>query len=165
MRSLNSSLTKKHATMKLRFPHMLPLAVLMFIGSCSGNAQSKEAPKAEAATPTDRIEVLDFHTTHRCKTCLEIEAFTRQLLAESYAGEMEKGVITFRLINADDKANAAIVEKYLAFGTTLIINTVHNGQENHIDLTSFAFMNADDKAKFTTGMKEHIDAALKKIRS
>ncbi len=134
----------------------------MFLASCSGNAQSQ---KPVAAAGADRIEVLDFHTTHRCKTCLTIEQLTKALLAESYASEMKNGLLSFRLINADDEANAAIVKKYLAFGTTLIVNTVSNGQESHVDLTNFAFMNANSETKFKAGLKEHLESSLQKIRS
>ncbi len=146
-------------------PQLLLISALMFFGSCSGNAQSQGQKKAEAATGGSKIEVLDFHTAHRCKTCIDIEEYTRQLLAESYRGEMEKGLITFRLINADDKANEAIVKKYLAFGTTLIVSTVNKGKESHVDLTSFAFMNANNEAKFKAGLKEQLEASLKKIKS
>ncbi|MCO6477828.1 MAG: hypothetical protein J5I94_14455 [Phaeodactylibacter sp.] len=151
--------------MKLFTFKLFLIAALMFFAGCSGNAQSQGQKKAAAAAGESRIEVLDFHTEHRCKACLAIEQFTKEVLAETYAGEMDKGVITFRLINADEEANAAIVEKYLAFGTTLIINTVAKGGESHVDLTSFAFMNAGNEAKFKAGLKEQLEASLKKIRS
>lgn len=83
--------------MKLFTFKLLLISALMFFGGCSGNAQSQ---KSTAASGPGRIEVLDFHTTHRCKTCLAIEQFTKEVLAEAYAGEMEKGLITFRLISA-----------------------------------------------------------------
>jgi len=127
--------------------------------SCESKAQSPAAIKPEGA----HVEVLDFHTTHRCKTCLTIENLTKELLSESYAGEMEAGLLSFRLVNADDEANEALVQKYLAFGTTLIVNTVSDGQENHVDLTNFAFMNAGNEAKFKAGMKEQLDVALQKL--
>ena len=146
--------------MRSLFLYSIPLALLILFAGCSGNAQPQKTVTANGAA---RIEVLDFHTTHRCKTCLTIEQLTKNLLAESYADEMKDGIISFHLINADDEANEAIVEKYLAFGTTLIINTVNEGQESHIDLTSFSFMNAGDEAKFKAGLKKHLDASLQKI--
>ena len=147
--------------MRSLFLYSIPLALLILFAGCSGNAQPQKTVTANGAA---RIEVLDFHTTHRCKTCLTIEQLTKGLLAESCSREMKEGLISFRLINADDEANEAIVEKHLAFGTTLIINTVNEGQESHIDLTSFAFMNAGDEAKFKAGLKKHLDASLQKIK-
>lgn len=149
--------------MKYFIFQLLLMPALMFFTGCSGNAQSQKAPVA--ASGPDRIEVLDFHTTHRCKTCLTIEQLAKEALAESYAGEMEKGLISFRLINADEEANETIVKKYLAFGTTLIISTVSKGQETSVDLTDFAFMNAGNEAKFKAGLKEQLEVSLQKIRS
>ena len=148
--------------MRSLFLYSIPLALLILFAGCSGNEKKKKTVTANGAA---RIEVLDFHTTHRCKTCLTIEQLTKGLLAESYSREMKEGLISFRLINADDEANAEIVEKFLAFGTTLIINTVKNGQESHVDLTSFAFMNADDETKFKAGLKKHLEESLQKIKA
>jgi hypothetical protein len=125
------------------------------------SAQTKNPTIAPAA---NRVEVLDFHTDHRCATCLEIEKLTKKVLNDYYASEMKSGKITFRLINADDKANAAIVKKFFAYGTTLIVYSVKNGKESHVDLTNFAFMNFSKADKFTARLKEEIDAALKNIQ-
>jgi hypothetical protein len=137
------------------------LSALMLLSNCSGNAQS---PETRAASGADRIEVLDFHTAHRCHTCLEIERLTRETLTSAYGAHMETGTITFRTINVDEKANDAIVKKYLAFGTSLFLNVVQNGREKHIDLTNFAFMNAGNEKKFTDGLKDYLNAELKNIQ-
>lgn len=144
------------------FISYLTTALVVISMSCTGNAQTKNTT---ASNPVDRVEVLDFHTDHRCATCLEIEKLTKKILADHYAGEMKSGKITFRLINADDKANAAIVQKFLAYGTTLIVYSIKNGKEEHIDLTSFAFMNFNKADKFSGGLRKELDAALKRIKS
>jgi hypothetical protein len=133
------------------------LTFLLFFAFGNASAQSTKV----AAKPANRVEVLDFHTDHRCATCLEIERLTKKLLNEQYAKEVKEGKITFRLINADDKANAAIVKKFFAYGTTLIVNSVKNGKESHVDLTNFAFLNFNKTDKFTARLREEIDAALK----
>lgn len=134
---------------------MLVTLLLFAIGFAS--AQTTKP----AAKPASRVEVLDFHTDHRCATCLEIEKQTRKVLNDYYAKEVKEGKITFRLINADDKANAEIVKKFFAYGTTLIVYSVKNGKESHEDLTNFAFMNFNKADKFTARLREEIDAALK----
>jgi len=147
--------------MKPRFQLLLLPALLVLSANCSGNAQSS---KAASASGPDRIEVLDFHTAHRCYTCLEIERMTKEALAKHYGSQMAKGQVSFKLVNADDKANDALVKKYLAFGTTLIVSVVKDGKETHTDLTNFAFMNASNEQKFTAGLKEKIDNGLKTLR-
>ena len=147
--------------MRHHFHYLFVFTLFMVFTGCSGKAQT---PKSTPAAGPNRIDVLDFHTTHRCRTCLTIEQLTKEVLAESYPGEIEKGLIAFRLINADEEANEAIVKKYLAFGTTLVISTVSNGQETSVDLTDFAFMNADNATKFKAGLKERLEASLQKVR-
>jgi len=136
------------------------LALLLFFAFGNATAQTAKA----AAKPANRVEVLDFHTDHRCATCLEIERLTKKLLNEQYAKEVKEGKITFRLINADDKVNAAIVEKYLAYGTTLVVSSTKSGKESHVDLTNFAFLNYNKADKFTARLRQEVDAALKNIR-
>jgi len=138
------------------------IAMMGFFTNCSAQPNTKHTAQASGA---DRIEVIDFHNEHRCKTCLEIEGLTKKFLADTYAKEMEQGLVSFRLINADDKANEAIVKKYQAYGTTLIVSSVKNGKEEYTDLTNFAFMNYNKADKFTAGLKKDVDAALKRIRS
>jgi thiol:disulfide interchange protein len=145
------------------FNQVILLGILLLANSQTIEAQKKS--KITNNPSINRVEVLDFHTDHRCVTCLEIEKQTRKVLADNYSKELKNGKITFRLINADDKANADIVKKFLAFGTTLIIYSNKDGKETHVDLTNFAFMNFNKADKFNARLKEEIDAALKNRQS
>ena len=111
----------------------------------------------------NKIEVIDFHTTHRCKTCLKIENNTKTLLQTAYKKEMKAGKISFRTINIDKKANYAIAERFEAAGTALFINVIKNGKETHIDLTDFAFMKAFNEKEFASQLKAKIDKQLKTL--
>ncbi|MBK7409523.1 MAG: hypothetical protein IPL49_02010 [Saprospirales bacterium] len=137
------------------------LAFFIF-SNCTGQEPVKTVLQSSGP---NRIEVLDFHNEHRCATCLTIEQLTKELLADNYADAQQKGLITFRLINADEKANGAIVDRYTAYGTTLIISSVKGGTEEFVDLTNFAFMNFNKEEKFKETLKKELDAALKRIRS
>lgn len=141
---------------------IISLFSLFIFTNCSGQPIPKYTAQANGP---NRIEVLDFHNEHRCATCLEIERLTKELLSQDYADAITKGLITFKLINADEKANAAVVEHYTAYGTTLIISSVKNGAEEFADLTNFAFMNFNKEEKFKETLKKEIDAALQRIKS
>ncbi len=147
--------------MKRLFQRLLLAAGLLVTANMANIAQTKTAAATSAVS---RVEVLDFHTDHRCATCLEIEKLTRKVLDDHYAKEVKSGKITFRLINADDKTNAAIVKKFFAYGTTLIVYSVKDGKENHVDLTNFAFMNFNKTDKFSARLQQEIDTALKQIQ-
>ncbi|MBP1840685.1 nitrophenyl compound nitroreductase subunit ArsF family protein [Formosa algae] len=136
------------------------LVVLIFsflLTAC--NTQTKE-PDQTIDQSISKIEVMDFHSTHRCMTCKAIEANTKYTLDTYFANELKDNKVTFQVINVDDKGNATIAEKFEAAGTALILNVITNGQEQHIDLTEFAFMNGTDQEAFSEGLKAKINTAL-----
>lgn len=136
----------------------------VMVSACNAEAQNNRSQASTAAkTKADKIEVLDFHNTHRCHTCLAIEKATKEVLNKDFANEMKAGKITFRLINADDDANLDIVKKFGAFGSSLFLNVWNSGKDKAIDLTDFAFMTVNDEAKFKKQLKEKIHSALNKM--
>ena len=83
--------------------------------------------------PADRVEVVYFHRTQRCHTCLYAEEQTQYTLETYFKDELASGRVTFQSINVQDEANADIIEKYNnASYLTLCINTVRGGTD-HIE--------------------------------
>jgi hypothetical protein len=140
------------------FQYLVP--VLFVFTSC----QAQDKSKTIRTTGTiNKIEVIDFHTTRRCKTCLKIEDNTKNLLQSDFKQEMDSGTLSFYTVNIDDKANFEIAERFEAAGTALFINVVKDGIEQHIDLTDFAFMKAFDEDEFAAELKAIIDQQLKSL--
>jgi hypothetical protein len=103
---------------------------------------------------SSNMKVIQFHSDHRCITCLKIEKLTKATLANNYPN------IPFVLVNADDKKNTKIAEQFEATGTALYLHDTKTGKKK--DLTDFAFMNASDEKKFESELKKHIDKFAKK---
>lgn len=133
------------------------LFVGTFLMACKGNAQPTIKAIGKSASST--IEVIDFHSTHRCKTCLAIENTAKTVLETSFAKEMQAGTIVFRTVNVDEEVNEKLAEKYEASGSALF---VYNGKTgNAVDLTDFAFMyGLSDENKFKEGFKAEVQKAL-----
>ncbi len=143
---------------QLQIISVLILSIFMF--SC--NAQ--ENIKVEAKTTTANvIEVIDFHSMRRCKTCKAIEANTEAALEKHYAKELKDGLITFQTVNIEDEKNAALTEKFEATGTSLFINVIVNGVEEQINLTDMAFLKGKNKEEMAEELKMIIDEKLKLI--
>ena len=140
----------------IKFLAVLTLALLI----TTSNAQSKDKITNKSDS---RIEVLDFHSTHRCMTCNAIEANTKYTLDKYFSKEMKASKITFKVINVDDEKNEKMAEKFEASGTALILNVIKGGKETHIDLTDFAFMKGNDKKAFSKELKAKIEAELKAL--
>ena len=136
------------------------LTISLFLTAC--NNQTKSNDQALDKT-ISKIEVLDFHSTHRCMTCNAIEANTKYTLDTFFSDELKAKKITFQVINVDEEANEKLAEKFEASGTALILNVIKNGIETKIDLTEFAFMEGNDQDVFSNALKSKIDTQLKTL--
>lgn len=136
------------------------LTIVLTLSACNGQTKSKDQTVDQSIS---KIEVYDFHSTHRCMTCNAIEANTKYTLDNYFPEELKSDKITFQVINVDEKENEQIAEKFEASGTALILNVIKNGKESKIDLTEFAFMNGNDQAEFSKALKAKLDTKLKTL--
>ena len=131
---------------------------LMFM---SGYGQNKKVNLLDKSV--SKIEVLDFHSTHRCMTCKAIEANTKYTLNTYFSKELKENKITFQVINVDEKKNEKIAKKFEASGTSLFLNVIKNGKQTQINLTEFAFMKGNDQKAFSKELKAKIETELKTL--
>lgn len=139
----------------------LTIVVITLLFSSCKNQDKSQATILDASV--SKIEVLDFHSTHRCMTCNAIEKNTKYTLNTYFAEELKDHKITFQVINVDEKENEEIAEKFEASGTTLILNVIKKGKETQINLTDFAFMNGNDQDAFSKELKAKIATELKSL--
>ena len=133
--------------------------VVLSVVLTSCNGQDKKETKVQDQS-ISKIEVMGFHSTHRCFTCKAIEANTKYTLETYFKEELKTGKITFSTTNVDEKANEQLAEKFEATGTALFLNIINKGTEKRINLTEFAFMKGKDKDKFSTELKAKIESEL-----
>jgi len=120
-------------------------------------AVKSEAQKWVGPSGQNKIEVIDFHTTHRCKTCLAIENTARTVVETEFANEVKAGKIVFKTVDVDQSKNAKMAEKFEAAGTALFVYNGKTGQA--FDLTEAGFMYA---MKNETKLKEFLRNAIRK---
>lgn len=133
----------------------------LLLFACDGSTDNVE--KSVVVQPNKNyVAVYDFHTDHRCESCLIIEKLTKETLNESYSSNLKDSTIIFSLINIDAVDNQNIAEEYEAFGTALMITVFKDGEEDVLDLTEWAFdaIHGDD---FKNELKKELDQALKKL--
>ena len=136
------------------------LVISLVLLSCKDQAKVETTAVEKSIS---KIEVLDFHSTHRCMTCNAIEENTKYTLDTYFKKEMKDQKITFQTINVDDEENEEMAIKFEAAGTALILNVIKNGTETQIDLTEFAFMNGNDQEVFSKELKATIAKELKAL--
>lgn len=121
----------------------------IIIASCSNESSTENTIKNDDGAT---VELIQFHSEHRCVTCQKIEDYAKETL-KTFPD------IPFRLINADDPTNEAICEQFEAAGTALFLYNHETGEK--LDLTEFAFMEASNQDKFMSGLGEHIRSFAK----
>jgi hypothetical protein len=141
--------------------HLIFLASSVLLFACNpSNEQQAESANNEPVK--NHVAVYDFHTDHRCETCLAIEKATKETLNKHFKSQLDDETITFALYNADDEKNATLAEKYTAFGTTLAITIFKDGKEEIIDITNWAF-EAVHGDNFESELKTQLTDALEKL--
>lgn len=141
---------------------------LFVIGLITLSCNSNVEPKTTDLTKTDElikdnyVAIYDFHNEHRCVTCIKIENAVRNILDESFKPELEKGQLTFELFNCEADENQELAEEYGAFGTTLAITVIKDGNKEILDLTNWAFEMVDSD-EFNTEFSKDVKTALAKL--
>lgn len=136
------------------------IVIALFTYACQGQ-NTPTTPVVKQGE--NKIEVIDFHSTHRCFTCNAIEANTLHTLNTYFADQLKNGTIVFKVLNVDVEENEAEAEKFEAVGTALFLNRIKNGKETKMDLTEFAFKQGRDKERFTQELKLKLEMELKKL--
>lgn len=123
---------------------ILLISAFYSLNSCDSKAQDEHV----SGEKNNKIQVIQFHSEHRCMTCKKIESLTKHTL-DDYKD------IQFLLINVDKEKNKKKAEEFEAAGTSLFLYNPSTGEK--VDLTAFAFMNAGNKEKFISELKIKIN--------
>lgn len=123
------------------------LAVFSTFFSCKNEVKDEVKPIVENSKTTE-VQLIQFHTEHRCVTCNNIEKLSKETIKDNEA-------ISFVLYNVDDEKNAKVAEQFEATGTSLYL---YNSKTKAIkDLTEMAFMFAKNEGeKFKIELQKEI---------
>jgi hypothetical protein len=121
-------------------------------------ADDGQSNSNNSTVPADRVDVVYFHRTVRCSTCLRAEELTRYTLNTYFADELASKKVVFQSVDVEDPANADIVAKYNnASYLTLCINTVTNGTENIEEVTDIWYVGDEE---FVDILKNEVEESL-----
>lgn len=102
----------------------------------------------QTASPADKIEVVHFHGTQQCWSCITVGDYALKTIKEKFPEEFESGKIIFKDINGELKENQAIVIKYQARGSSLFVNSILGEKDNiKEDVTVWRLVNSEDQFK------------------
>ena len=64
-----------------------------------------------------------FHATKQCYTCKTVGAFSEETVNTYFSNELKSGKLVFDHVNVDLPENKALVDKYGAKGSSLLIGS------------------------------------------
>jgi len=125
------------------------------------NSDTPPDPNGSDTPPNtaEKVEVVYFYRPQRCTGCIYAEDTTLYTLETYFADELASGRITWASYDVAAEENAAIVEKYEAYSSSLFINTIIDGADHIEQLREIWFVLGDDEA-FIEVVKSAIEQSL-----
>jgi hypothetical protein len=116
-------------------------------------------PTPEPQAEVSQVNIVYFHRTKRCYSCKYSEAQTRATLDTHFADELASGKITFVSVDVQDESNAAIIDKYGAYGPQLFISVLKGDTESITEVQEFWDFIGDDDG-FSNLIIDKVNEAL-----
>lgn len=137
---------------------LLILTLCVGIVACSGGKTASPADNQQ--TKSDMVEVVYFHGSQRCATCMAIEKNTKELIEAAFTKSAGSGRLAFRTVDITEERTLA--KKYeVSWSSLIIVDYDKSGNESAKNLTEFAFSNARNAPdKFKAGLSEQITEML-----
>jgi hypothetical protein len=126
------------------------------------NASQPAGPATAAVVPVssaDRIEVVYFHRTERCASCLWVEQMSRKVVESAFAPQLASGKVTYREVDVQKPENRAMAAKYRAGGSQLFVNYVKDGRDSIVEARqTYPFVG--NETRFSDALRTIIGAGL-----
>jgi len=116
---------------------------------------------SQEKVPADKIEVVHFHGTHQCFSCITVGKYALQTIKDKFPEEYQSGKIVFKDINIELPENKEIVIKYQARGSSLFINSINDSKDNMKEDTA-VWRLINDKEKYTDYFENKLNTLLGK---
>lgn len=159
--------------MKLSLVILLPAGALVFMACGKPEDAAGNAPKTESATSTspakdakpstanpDKVLVYYFHGLRRCPTCIGIQKTVEETVNNTFAKEIEAGLLEFEEINYEEPAGKPYVEKFqLSFSSMVVAANAGDKTvkwENANKVWDFAHAHDDLKAYVEESIRPYL---------
>jgi hypothetical protein len=136
----------------------------VFLTKVSWTYRAAESAVREGIPVGAQTVVYYFHTSSRCTSCLQIEAWTKECLEQEFGSELKDGRIAWKPVNLEDEGNLHFVEDFELKAKTVIVCNYRDGTPGpYADLVD-VWRLLNDKGRFfllvRTKVKEFLGRAL-----
>ncbi|OGJ22045.1 hypothetical protein A3K73_08530 [Candidatus Pacearchaeota archaeon RBG_13_36_9] len=105
----------------------------------------------------EKVEVYHFHATRQCYTCKTVGAFSEETVNAYFANELKSGKLVYAHVNVDLPENKALVDKYEAKGSSLLIGVYGKDGSFSKQEDTNVWYEIDNKIDFTNYLKGVIE--------
>jgi len=128
---------------------VIAIAALIYSGAKgkeNSQISSQSSPTPQPVMPADKIEVVHFHGTQQCWSCITVGEYALKTIKEKFPEEYASGKIVYKDIDGELKENQEIVVKYQARGSSLFVNAIRDEQDNiEEDVTVWRLINSESQ--------------------
>ena len=157
---------------------VIVLTLMLFVSGCNSEAKNIQTQNAQnvagmscagdncgvssaqtTKTEVQKVEVIHFHGTSQCSSCIAVGALAEETIKTYYSAELMSGKVTFAHINAELPENYEIAKKYGVTGSSLWIG-VYDTNGFHKEENVNVWYKIQDKSGYMTYLKSIIDKRL-----
>ena len=102
-------------------------AVLLSLATAGPGVAADDATAPAAGAVTDGVVAFYFHGNVRCATCRTIEAYAHDAIHTGFAGELDDGALSWRVVNVDEPENKHFVQDFQLVTRSVVLAEVRNG--------------------------------------
>ncbi len=121
--------------------------------------QESESAEESEESGVERIEIIHFHGTNQCYSCIMVGDYAEETVNTYFAGELKSGKITFSHINGELQENREITMKYGATGSSLWIG-VYDDKGFHKEQNIQVWYKINNKEEYMAYLKGAIQKRL-----
>jgi hypothetical protein len=143
----------------------LALVCILLISGCIGQNPSGAMTNIDInnasgnISDVQKIEVLHFHGTHQCYSCITVGDYAEETVNTYFSEELKSGKIVFAHINGELPENNDMVTKYGATGSSLWIG-VYDKNGFHKEENTRVWYKISDKGEYMNYLAGIIEKRL-----
>ncbi len=166
--SLHQSVDIENHMVTTQLSHLTHFVLMASVEEGSPDTPSTMLVPDSPATPTapdtpstqaDRVELVYFHRAQRCASCIYAEERVRYTLQKYFEEELANGIVSFEVYDLGEEENAAVIEKYSAYTSSLFINGIKEDMDNIEEVNEIWLVVGVDEA-FTEIVRSSIEENL-----
>ena len=125
---------------------LLMIALFFRFRSFSPKKNQQIAAVNQENIIADKIEIVHFHGTQQCWSCVTVGDYALKTIKEKFPEEYKSGKITYQDVNSELTENQELVKKYQSRGSSVFFNIITDDQDHIIeDVTVWRLVNNESR--------------------